>query len=350
LTWNDEKISLLVRTFALSLLHQFSKKQYLAHSRNATSVILSEDDDNRDLLENLSRDDIKRRINLQWLIIDTSSTNYRHSYNHANNIETFATIANDTTYVKNALEKRILDQKLDTFLTAFRFRVFLENDLERFRQRSIRLDNVEISRKRISHKRHHESFKKDFFEQIEKIDKENSKIEKRSETEVWSKTKRKKSSFKSRNSFTSHFRFFHDSFSHSSFTIYSIFHSWKTIALNEFQKESHKELDLNFESIEVIIFTMSNAKNKYFSHERRMISRMKENIHSREWQSWSSLCLLVFDANTQRRLHLRWRDQKIHNQKKFEESSEQFTRKKNSIKKCLSNSMSSLFNYWNSNL
>jgi hypothetical protein len=27
------------------------------------------------LLENLSRDDIERRINLQWLIIDTSSTN-----------------------------------------------------------------------------------------------------------------------------------------------------------------------------------------------------------------------------------------------------------------------------------
>jgi hypothetical protein len=65
LTSNDEKISLLVRTLAFSLLHQFSKKQHLAHSRDATSVILSEDDDNRDLLENLSRDSIKRRINLQ---------------------------------------------------------------------------------------------------------------------------------------------------------------------------------------------------------------------------------------------------------------------------------------------
>ncbi len=59
--------------------------------------------------------------------------------------------------------KRILDQKLDTFLTAFRFRILLENDLEKLRQRSIRLDNVEISRRKISHKRHHESFKKDFF-------------------------------------------------------------------------------------------------------------------------------------------------------------------------------------------
>jgi hypothetical protein len=65
LTSNDEEISLLVQTLALSLLHQFSKKQHLAHSRDATSVILSEDDDNRDLLENLSRNDIKRRINLQ---------------------------------------------------------------------------------------------------------------------------------------------------------------------------------------------------------------------------------------------------------------------------------------------
>jgi hypothetical protein len=65
LTSNDEEILLLVRALAFSLLHQFSKRQHLAHSRDATSVILSEDDDNRDLLENLSRNDIKRRINLQ---------------------------------------------------------------------------------------------------------------------------------------------------------------------------------------------------------------------------------------------------------------------------------------------
>jgi hypothetical protein len=32
---------------------------------------------------------------------------------------------------------------------------------------------------------------------------------------------------------------------------------------------------------------------------------------------------------------------KVHNQKEFEESSEQFIRKKNSIKKCFSNSMTS---------
>jgi hypothetical protein len=56
LTSNDEETFLLVRAFAFSLLHQFSKRQHLAHSRDATSVILSEDDDNRDLLENLSQD------------------------------------------------------------------------------------------------------------------------------------------------------------------------------------------------------------------------------------------------------------------------------------------------------
>jgi hypothetical protein len=54
------------------------------------------------------------------------------------------------------------------------------------------------------------------------------------------------------------------------------------IAFDEFQKESHKELDLNSESIEVIIFTINNARNKHFSHEKRMISRMKKDIHSRE--------------------------------------------------------------------
>jgi hypothetical protein len=54
------------------------------------------------------------------------------------------------------------------------------------------------------------------------------------------------------------------------------------IAFDEFQKKSQKEFDLNSESIEVIIFTINNARNKHFSHERRMIFRMKEDIHSRE--------------------------------------------------------------------
>jgi hypothetical protein len=66
------------------------------------------------------------------------------------------------THVKNALKKRILDQKLDTFLTTLRFRVLVENDLEKLRQRIIKFDDVEIKQKRISHKQHHESFKKDF--------------------------------------------------------------------------------------------------------------------------------------------------------------------------------------------
>jgi hypothetical protein len=75
LTSNDEKFLLLIWSFAFSLFHQFSKKQHFAHSRDATNIILSENDDNRDLLENLSRNDIKRKINLQWLIIDTLSIN-----------------------------------------------------------------------------------------------------------------------------------------------------------------------------------------------------------------------------------------------------------------------------------
>jgi hypothetical protein len=57
------------------------------------------------------------------------------------------------------------------------------------------------------------------------------------------------------------------------------------IAFDEFQKKSHKEFDLNFESIEMIIFTINKTKNKHFSHERRMISRMKKNIHNRKCQS-----------------------------------------------------------------
>jgi hypothetical protein len=54
------------------------------------------------------------------------------------------------------------------------------------------------------------------------------------------------------------------------------------IVFNEFQKKSHKEFDLIFESIEVIVFAINNARNKHFSQEKRMISRMKKNIHSRE--------------------------------------------------------------------
>ncbi len=54
------------------------------------------------------------------------------------------------------------------------------------------------------------------------------------------------------------------------------------IVFDEFQKKSHKELDLSFESIEMIIFTINNARNKHSLHEKRMISRMKKNIHNRE--------------------------------------------------------------------
>jgi hypothetical protein len=73
-------------------------------------------------------------------------------------------ITHETIHVKNTFESKILDQKLDTFLTTLRFRVLVENDLERLRQRTIKFDHVEINRKRISHRRHDESFKKEIFE------------------------------------------------------------------------------------------------------------------------------------------------------------------------------------------
>jgi hypothetical protein len=98
LTLNDEKISFFIRTFAFSLFHQFSKKEHLAHSRDATNIIiLSKNHNDHDLRENLSWDEIKRRINLHWLIIDNQSINSRLFYNHANNIETFAMITHRVT-------------------------------------------------------------------------------------------------------------------------------------------------------------------------------------------------------------------------------------------------------------
>jgi hypothetical protein len=74
------------------------------------------------------------------------------------------------------------------------------------------------------------------------------------------KNEEKKQFSKSKNYFTFHLRLVYDSFSHSLIIVYSIFHSWKTIVFDEFQKESHKKFDSNFESIEVIHLTISDAK------------------------------------------------------------------------------------------
>jgi hypothetical protein len=269
LTSNDEKILLLVRALALSLFHQFSKKQYLAHSRDATSVILSEDDDNRDLLKNLSRDDIKRKINLQWLIINTSSTNWRHSYNHANNIETFATIADETIHVKDAFERRILDKKLDTFLTAFRFRVLLEDNLKKLRQRSIKFDNVEISSKKISHRRHHESFKKDFFLSRQKKSTERITKLKNEAKEKFDQKRRKRNLFLNRKIllhlifvfFTTHFRIHH-----LLFTAFFI-HERRSLSIN-FKKNHTKN--------SIWILHRSKWSSSRWIMRRTSISRMKD--------------------------------------------------------------------------
>jgi hypothetical protein len=213
LTLNDEEIFFFIRAFAFSLLHQFSKKQHLAHSRDATNVILNENDDDRDLLGNLSRNDIKRKINLQWLIIDTSSTNRRHFYNHADSIKTFATIANDTIHVEDAFKRRILDQKLDTFLTALRFRVLLENDLKKLRQWSIKFDNIEISRSKILHRRHHENFKKDFLNKQKKSTKRITKLNNETKKKI-DQNQKEKNLFLNR-------KFFNISFSFSSRLIFA---------------------------------------------------------------------------------------------------------------------------------
>jgi hypothetical protein len=73
-----------------------------------------------------------------------------------------ATITHETIHVEDTFENKILDQKFDAFLTAFRFRVLVEDDFEKLRSETIKLDHVEISRRRISHKRHDESFEKEF--------------------------------------------------------------------------------------------------------------------------------------------------------------------------------------------
>jgi hypothetical protein len=84
----------------------------------------------------------------------------------------------------------------------------------------------------------------------------------------------------------SHFRFVYDSFSHSSIIVYSIFHSWKTIVFDEFQKEFHKKFNLDFESIEMIDFTINNAKtsmsrmkNAKFLAWRKIFTVVNDNHH-----------------------------------------------------------------------
>ncbi len=75
-------------------------------------------------------------------------------------------------------------------MTTFRFRILFENDFEKLRQRSIKLNNVEINRKRILHKRHHESFKNDFLNKSKKSTKRITKL--KNETKKKFNQKRRK--------------------------------------------------------------------------------------------------------------------------------------------------------------
>jgi hypothetical protein len=140
-----------------------------------------------------------------------------------------------------------------------------------------------------------------------------------------------------------HLRFVYDSSSHSSIIVYNIFHSWKTIVFDEFQKESHKELDLDFESIEMIDFTDNNAKTSMSRMKNAIFLAWRKTFTVVNDKSSSSRCLFVSNAIMQKSLHRRWLNQST---QKLKNEAKKFIRKKNSIKKCFSHSMSSLFNYW----
>jgi hypothetical protein len=80
-------------------------------------------------------------------------------------------------------------------------------------------------------------------------------------------------------------------------------------------------------------------KTQDFSHEKR---------HS---QSWMTIVIFTmffrFECDHAKSHHRRWLNQLT---QKSKNEARKFIRKKNSIKKCFSHSMNSLFNYWNNNL
>jgi hypothetical protein len=162
-----------------------------------------------------------------------------------------------------------------------------------------------------------------------------------------SKNERKKQSFKSRITqrfifilFTTHFNI-HQSL----FTTFFIHE--KTIVFDEFQKEFHKEFDLDSESIEVIDFTDNNAKTSMSRMKNARFLAWRKTFTVVNDKSSFSRCFLVSNAIMHKSLHRRWLNQST---QKSKNEARKFIQKKNSIKKCSSHSMNSLFNYWNSNL
>jgi hypothetical protein len=189
-----------------------------------------------------------------------------------------------------------------------------------------------------------EASKKNF-----ETNRENNKIRRQSEREAWLKTKKKKSFFKLKTHlclifvfFTTHFRIHH-----LRFTAFFIHERWS--------------FSMNFKKNHTKNSTWIPNRSKWSSSRsvmrRTSISRMKD-----AWFfAWKKTFTIV---NDNRHLHdvfssrMRTRNvifflndwiKRFIIKEKFKESSEQFIRKRNSIKKCFSNSMNSLFNYWNNN-
>jgi hypothetical protein len=112
-------------------------------------------------------------------------------------------------------------------------------------------------------------------------------------------------------------------FSHSSIIVYSILHSWKAIVFDEFQKESHKEFDFDSESIEMIDFTINNAKknmsrmkNVRFLAWRKTFTIMNDNRHLHDvFSSRMRSCKNRFIANDWINWH---KNQKMKRKNSFE--------------------------------
>ncbi len=126
--------------------------------------------------------------------------------------------------------------------------------------------------------------KKDFLKQTKKIDKNNNKIEKRNEKKVWSKTKKKKSFFKSKIFlrfifvfFTTHFRIYHLRFTaffiHEKWSFSMIFkknHTKNSIWILSRSKWSSSRLIIRKTSI-------SRMKNAWFLAWKKTITIVNDN-------------------------------------------------------------------------
>ncbi len=80
--------------------------------------------------------------------------------------------------------------------------------------------------------------------------------------QIKSVIKNKKKITEVENFFTFHLYFVYDSFSHSLFTIYNIFHSWKMIVFDEFQRKLllRSRLEYNYVTFNDDIASLLSSK------------------------------------------------------------------------------------------